>query len=89
MPAATVTSKGQVTVPKAVRESLGIEKGDRIVFALQPDGTVRVSAEKPPPPTRILGLLERYRRRRTVSIEAMDAAVRRRAVRRPRERGSR
>ncbi len=30
--AARVTSKGQVTVPKAVREALGISVGDEIVF---------------------------------------------------------
>jgi AbrB family looped-hinge helix DNA binding protein len=30
--AARVTSKGQVTVPKAVREALGIEKGDELIF---------------------------------------------------------
>ncbi len=30
--AATVTSKGQVTLPKAVRDALGVHEGDRIVF---------------------------------------------------------
>lgn len=30
--AARVTSKGQVTVPKAVREALGIGEGDEVVF---------------------------------------------------------
>ncbi len=33
--AAKVTSKGQVTVPKAVREALGIEEGDEIVFHVE------------------------------------------------------
>jgi AbrB family looped-hinge helix DNA binding protein len=32
--AARVTSKGQVTVPKAVRDALGIMAGDAIVFRL-------------------------------------------------------
>ncbi|MGH2732054.1 MAG: AbrB/MazE/SpoVT family DNA-binding domain-containing protein [Actinomycetota bacterium] len=31
---ATVTSKGQVTLPKVVRDALGIEAGDRILFRL-------------------------------------------------------
>lgn len=35
--AARVTSKGQVTVPKAVREALGIEAGDQIVFRVEGD----------------------------------------------------
>lgn len=33
--AARVTSKGQVTVPKAVRDALGIEAGDQIVFRVE------------------------------------------------------
>lgn len=33
-----ITSKGQVTVPKAVREALGLKEGDRVVF--------RVSGER-------------------------------------------
>ncbi len=33
--AAKVTSKGQVTVPKAVRDALGIEEGDEIMFHVE------------------------------------------------------
>lgn len=33
--AARMTSKGQVTVPKAVREALGIEAGDEVVFRVE------------------------------------------------------
>jgi AbrB family looped-hinge helix DNA binding protein len=33
--AATVTSKGQLTIPKQVREALGIEEGDRVVFRIE------------------------------------------------------
>jgi antitoxin PrlF len=58
--AARVTSKGQVTVPKAVREALGIKAGDEVVFRVEgnravlartPDfldlaGTIRVPAAK-------------------------------------------
>ena len=58
--AAKVTSKGQVTVPKAVREALGIKEGDELVFRVEgnravlartPDfldlaGSIRVPAAK-------------------------------------------
>jgi len=37
---ATLTSKGQTTIPKEIRESLGIKPGDRITFTPMPDGTV-------------------------------------------------
>ncbi len=33
--AARVTSRGQVTLPKAVREALGISQGDEIVFRVE------------------------------------------------------
>lgn len=33
--AAKMTSKGQVTVPKVVRDALGIEAGDEVVFRVQ------------------------------------------------------
>jgi antitoxin PrlF len=32
---ATVTSKGQVTIPKQVRDALGIEEGDQVVFRVE------------------------------------------------------
>lgn len=36
----TLTSKGQLTVPKRVREALALRAGDRVVFDQRPDGTV-------------------------------------------------
>jgi AbrB family looped-hinge helix DNA binding protein len=38
--AATVTSKGQVTIPKVVREALGIKAGDEVVFRVEGDRAV-------------------------------------------------
>ncbi len=42
---ATLTSKGQTTIPKEIREGLGIKPGDRITFTLMPDGTVSMRAK--------------------------------------------
>jgi antitoxin PrlF len=36
----TLTSKGQTTIPKDIRDNLGIKSGDRMTFTLMPDGTV-------------------------------------------------
>ena len=33
--AARVTSKGQITVPKAVRDALGIKEGDQVIFRVE------------------------------------------------------
>ena len=38
--AARITSKGQVTVPKSVRDALGIETGDEVVFRVEGDRAV-------------------------------------------------
>ena len=40
---ATVSSKGQVTLPKALREHLGIQTGSRIRFSLAPNGGFQAS----------------------------------------------
>ena len=39
---ATMTSKGQLTVPKAVREQLGLHAGDRVEFVRGKDGTYSI-----------------------------------------------
>ncbi len=43
--AAKLTSKGQVTVPKAIRDALGIKEGDQVVFRL--DGERAILARTP------------------------------------------
>jgi AbrB family looped-hinge helix DNA binding protein len=45
---ATVTSKGQVTVPIQVRRHLGIQEGDQISFVIDGSGAVRVEASRYP-----------------------------------------
>lgn len=41
--ATTLTSKGQVTIPKPVRDALGVGPGQAVEFTLQPDGKVVVT----------------------------------------------
>lgn len=45
MAIATVTSKGQTTIPKSVRDAAGLQAGDRIHFTVLPDGTIIVRAK--------------------------------------------
>ena len=35
---ATVTAKGQITIPKAIRQTLGIKERDRLLFLVEGDG---------------------------------------------------
>lgn len=78
MSTATITSKGQTTIPKAVRDRLRLKAGDRIEFVVQADGTVLMvpatldlddlEGMLPPPQT-------------PVSLDAMDKAIRARGGR--------
>jgi antitoxin PrlF len=43
MALSTVTSKGQITLPKEVREHLHIAEGDRVDFRIEKDGSVRLA----------------------------------------------
>jgi antitoxin PrlF len=76
MPTATLTTKGQITIPREVREHLGVETGDRLSFLVQEDGTVLVK-----PITRDVrelgGLLHRPGQG-PVSINKMDEGIARR-----------
>ena len=45
---ATVTSKGQVTIPKRIRDRLGLSAGTELEFVLEEDGTIRVREKEPP-----------------------------------------
>ncbi len=44
----TVTSKGQVTIPKAIRDRLGLKAGHKVEFVAEPDGRVVVKATQAP-----------------------------------------
>lgn len=73
MTSAKMTTKGQVTIPKEIRDRLGVHPGDRIVFELRPDGTARIL-----PLSRkaadVSGILKRSRGR-PFTVEEMDQAV--------------
>jgi antitoxin PrlF len=76
MPASTLTSKGQTTIPKEVRDHLKLQAGDAIDFVIETDGSVIIR-----PATvhvrELKGILHRNGMK-TVSVSAMNAAVRKR-----------
>lgn len=77
MSAATITSKGQITLPKAVRDHLQLETGQRVEFLIGDDGTVTVwpvtadvtslKSVLPPP-------------KRTLTLDEIDKVIRQRAI---------
>lgn len=79
MAIATVTSKGQITLPIELRKSLQLATGDRVEFKSQADGTVLMRA--------LTGSIRDLKgivpkRARPVSLEEMDRAVAAAAVKR-------
>ena len=77
MPSTTLTSKGQVTIPKAVRDELGLRVGDRIAFRVLEDGTVVVEPET----VELLDLRGILKpKRKGVSVSDMDKAIRAEAI---------
>jgi AbrB family looped-hinge helix DNA binding protein len=75
MATATLTAKGQVTVPKAIRDALGLEPGDRIEFLLDAQGRVTIW-----PVTEDITALKGIVKYTgpPVSVEDMNAAIRER-----------
>lgn len=70
---ATLTSKGQMTLPSAVRARLGLEAGDRLQVTLQDDDTVVLKRVPSAPAKALRGLLPRPPR--ALSVEEMDAGI--------------
>ena len=68
---ATLTSKGRITLPKSVRERLGVEAGDRIEFIESEQGFLVVSATRDIRSLR--GIVGRLTKR--VTIEAMNRVI--------------
>lgn len=69
----TVTDKGQLTVPKAIRDQFGIEPGSKLDFELLPDGTLRIRVLRKGA-EQLYGLLKKPGAK-AKSIEQMDAGI--------------
>jgi antitoxin PrlF len=66
-----ITSKGQATIPKAIREHLRLKPGDRVKFFVHPDGSVVLLPKLPVASLR--GIVKP--RQRPVTIEEMNEAA--------------
>jgi AbrB family looped-hinge helix DNA binding protein len=74
---ATLTSKGQLTLPKAVRDKLGLRSGDRLDCVVKDGGLIEIIPLKRPA-SELRGILPKPEK--TVSLEEMEEAIARGAM---------
>ena len=67
---ATLTSKGQTTIPKEIRDRLHMKAGDRMTFTLMPDSTV-VMRVKSKSTAELAGMLHK-KGRKPVPVEQLS-----------------
>ena len=68
----TLTSKGQTTLPKEVREALGLKPGDKVRYLVTGD---EVRVVKPRPLGELAGFLGKYYDGPPKTLEEMDEAI--------------
>ena len=72
MATATLTSKGQITIPKEVRDALGVGTGDRVEFVAEEKGVYKMVAATRDV-SHLKGLVAKPAR--PVTVEAMKRAI--------------
>lgn len=73
---ATLTSKGQITLPKPIRDALSLKPGDRISFTLE--GPRRVRMEPNVLSVKAIRGVFKSTKKKVVSLRAMQQAIRKR-----------
>lgn len=71
MEQSTITAKGQTTIPKAIRDQLGLKPGAKVRYFISPDG--RVSMLPVIPISQLRGMLKTNRP--PVTIDEMNEAI--------------
>lgn len=76
MDTATLTSKGQLTLPANVRRRLGLRAGDRLTFEDDGSGGFRlVATKKTHEVAQLAGLLKRHAPAKAIGIAEIDQAI--------------
>jgi antitoxin PrlF len=75
---ATITSKGQITIPAEIRFALKLDAGDRIAFEMSPAGGFIFKPVQKKAVTALKGMFGKSAK--AVSIEEMNAAIAKRAA---------
>lgn len=74
-----LSSKGQITIPKKIREFLHIQTSERLVFLPLEDGKVLITTERKSASS-IFGMLKHKKKEQPVSLEQMDTVIQKRRL---------
>ena len=77
----TISSKGQVTIPKKIRDFLQLGTYDKIVFIPMEKGKVLITSKQNPAKI-LFGMLKHRKPKEPVSIEGMDSSIRKQRIKR-------
>lgn len=73
----TITSKGQITIPKSIRDILHLCSGDKVEFVFTDSNQIMIK-----PVTRkaadVAGILSKYKKEHAVSVEEMNDSIKQR-----------
>jgi len=81
MEISTISSKGQVTIPKKIRDFLNVRTFDKIAFIPLKDGQVLITT-KQNSATSLFGMFKHRKPKKPVSIEEMETIIRVRRAKR-------
>jgi AbrB family looped-hinge helix DNA binding protein len=70
-----ITAKGQVTIPKRIRDFLKVNASDKIEFTLLEEGKVLITSEQKSADA-LFGMLKHRKRSQPVTPEEMDVIIR-------------
>jgi AbrB family looped-hinge helix DNA binding protein len=71
MTTSNITTKGQVTIPKKIREQMNLKKGDKIDFILEKDGSARIL----PVSSSIDSIIGIIKTGKKLSVEKMNTVI--------------
>ena len=81
METGTLSSKGQITIPKKIRDFLNVQTYEKLIFIPLEEGKVLITTEHKSA-TSIFGTLKHRNKKRPASLEQMNDAIQKRRLKR-------
>ncbi len=74
METGTLSSKGQITIPKKIRDFLHVQTAEKLIFIPIEDGKVLITTERKAASS-IFGILKHKKKKYPATLEQMDSAI--------------